>query len=517
MNERAGCEPPVRVVLPVSSFPPRLVRAAVALLALALLALGCGHGASGWDDTWARAADDDVGTRLAEVSGQPELTVTLRPRVDPSPGVAVYLDLRGTAVQKLRVLRTAPEGTAAGVPSTIRWLSVRDAAGPIDYEQNAPAGRYTLDRAPMGHRLHVSYLAESGGSPGRLGLTVSDTAVSGAGYSFLALPELSGELEVRLRWALDAIHAPEGASSFGVGPEVAAHASISALHHAYFVAGALTVVQSEQGDRLVVTSPPAFDPRAALDFCARALGAARDRFEPEDDEPQTFVLVPEPGLGSRNDGAAMHHSFVVWFDAARPLDDRLKLLIAHEMVHRWIGGTLRFVTPDGREALWFSEGFTVHFARHMLLRAGLIDSRQYTRDLLRDYQAQLATELAEDGHARRRYAALLQAAAQFHPTPAYSRGALYAARLQSELEVAGFEGVEDLVVPLMERVRGSRLPLPVSVWREAVEDALGAAAGSELERTVLWESEPVPLPPDVLQLIAPKPTRRHSRLLVARR
>jgi hypothetical protein len=421
------------------------------------------------------------------------------PRVEPSAGVAVFLDLRAADLSHDRTLCMAPEGPVTGVPATVRFMLVRDDEGMIDFEYNERTGRFALERPVRGERLRVSYLAEPNFTSGRLGLSVTADAVWGVGYGFLALPEIDGPVSAQLRWSLNATLARTAASSWGAGSEIRARASVSELHEALYLAGDLTVVEEPGGNRLIARGRPQFDLHEALGFCSRVLAIARERFEPEDAEPVTFVMVPEAGLGSRNDGAALHRAFAVWFDETRPLDDRLRLLMAHEMLHRWIGGTLRFATPDGEDARWFSEGFTVHLARSLLATAGLIEPGQYVRDVYRDLQSQLATELAEDGRLSRRYAAFVSAASQHHATPDYARGALYAAKLESELVAAGLGGLDAVLLPLLEQARDARRPMPLKLWRDAVVQALGPESGDETDRLVVWQSEPVVLPDDVLR------------------
>ena len=58
----------------------------------------------------------------------------------------------------------------------------------------------------------------------------------------------------------------------------------------------------------------------------------------------------------------------------------LRSNIAHEMMHRWLGLGLRLAGPDGVN-FWFTEGFTVHYARALMLRAGLISPDEFLSEL----------------------------------------------------------------------------------------------------------------------------------------
>jgi hypothetical protein len=475
------------------------------LLLGATLLAGCSHGAGGLRDEHPAERDEPPwGVGPEDTQGLPRLGITLMPRAAPTAGIAVFLDLRAPDLSQVRALRMAPEGPVTGVPANVRFMLLRDGDGVIDFEYHEKSGRFVFERPVRGPRLRVSYLAEPNFQSGRLGLSVTADSVWGAGYGFLALPEIGGPLSARLRWSLGGSEARVAASSWGHGTEAAARATVVELHEALYLAGDLTVVEAPNGNRLIARGQPRFDLNEALGFCSTMLRVARERFEPDDEEPVTFVVVPEPGLGSRNDGIALHRALAVWFDANRPLDDRLRLLLTHELLHRWIGNTLRFVGPDGEDARWFSEGFTVHLARSLLVHEGLIEPGHYVRDVYRDLQSQIATELREDGQLARRFAAFVSAASQTHAAPDYARGALYAARLEAQLVDAGLGGLDALLLPLLAEARGaearaSRRPMPVAVWRDAVVQALGPGAGDEAERFVLWQSEPVDLPDSVLQ------------------
>jgi hypothetical protein len=424
----------------------------------------------------------------ASVSG---LTITLRPRTDPTPGLAVYLDLRGPLVGSLRTFALAGRDNPGAEPAAIRYLSARDGQGVVDAELDAVRGRITLARAPAGDRLHIAYLAEGSGDGSGLTLRVSSSTVSGIGYGFLALPEVDTQLAVRLRWQLDAVEALQAASSFGLGTDVVGVARPSELAHSLFVAGHLLIRESSSGDRLIALGEPSWDPERTLAFCDAALGAARRLFEPTDTRPFTFVFVAEPGRGSRLDGAAAHHSFMVWLDRERQLDARVRILLTHEIVHRWIGSELRFVKPDGSDAKWFSEGLAVHYARTLLLRERLIEPEEFLDDVRRDISAQALGSLVPRALRRSQSAIALP---HPHASKDYQRGSLYAARLNAELGEAGKGDLDPVVLSLLDAAQALGTPLPESSWEDAMVEALGPVAGEEFERLMVGAGEPIEVP-----------------------
>lgn len=425
--------------MPLLARSLRVVSCVVVVAALAFGASGC----------------DTFSVRWA---GPSRLEITLVPRLLPSPGVAVLYRLAGQAARSVRSLAIAPRDLGVGGVMAVRHLSVRDDRGPIDTECDERGGRFVLQRPVFG-ALSVSYLADSTPGPSRIQLAVRPQTVKGVGYSFLALPSVEGPLRVRLAWDLHAVDAPEALSSYGVGRLVHATTSTYELAHAYYLAGPLRVhTQQSAAERLVTVGPVGFDPAQALALCADAMAAARALFGPGDEGPYSFIFQAEPGAGHSHDGLALHRAFSIWLDPSRQLDARLRLLIAHELSHQWLGRRVRLVRPDGRDARWFSEGFAVHYARELSRRARLVDDTALASDAARDL-AWRHTHRDGSGPPR--------------ATDDYHRGALYAAELDAALRGAGRGTLDDLVLSLLRRAGDGTAPLPEAAFRQEVSARLG--------------------------------------------
>ncbi len=474
---------------------PRGMVSLVWILALGqvlFLCLGCRDGSS---SLWVR-----LGIQQPERGPEPrgKLTVRLLPRQRPTRGVAVYLDLEGPEVQRVRALAMAPAWTRTNGVESVRHLVVRDERGLVDVDRRDKSGRIVFERPLQGRRLKVSYLAECSYRPNALDLRVSEDTVTGVGYTFLALPQLDRVLEVELAWDLRAVRARDTATSIGVGRQVQAVAKPVDLAHSIYLAGPLTVLDSDSGERLVAMGEPSFDLGQAFRFCSSALSASRQVFGQTECAPYTFVFVAQRGLGSRHLGTALYRSFSVWFDRHREFDARLRILVAHELVHQWLGGVLRVARADGSEADWFAEGFAVHYARSLLLRKGLISLDDYQEDLLRDWMAQ---RREFEARARRgpkaRHLRRAAKPPQHHPSPGYHRGALYAARLEAQLRERG-SSLDALIGLLLERVGPDGDALPESAWRRTVVEAIGPEAGWEFDQLVVLAAAPIELPADAL-------------------
>jgi predicted metalloprotease with PDZ domain len=327
--------------------------------------------------------------------------------------------------------------------------------------------------------------------------------MSAVGHAFLLLPRLAGAVPARVRFHLGPFgRGAEAASSLGFGADVTTTATIEELGHAAYVAGKLWIEQPEKdapaaeaGKSLVIVGGPPFDGRTAWRTCLATM-AATDRIfggPPEAGERFTFLLVPEPGIGRAHDGAHLTRSLGLWFDPRRGLDPEITLTIAHELTHRFLGGTVRLVDEGGRDAAWFSEGFTVHFARRALLDAGLATPA----DLIADVRRTLGEPAPGEA-----------------PLPAdYRRGAQWAAYLDAALRRAsgGARSLDDVARALVARARSEGATrLPVAALREALAKDLGPKGAADLDRLLAHPDAPVDLPDDAFGPCFKRTTRQES-------
>jgi len=395
---------------------------------------------------------------------------------------------RAAAVTELAIPRAWADTRGA---DAIEDVAARDADGAIRLlvavDEQSPDHLLRLERAPRG-ALTVRYRAPSGAS--RFAVRVGKDRLSAVGHAFLLLPRIDGALPVRLGFHLGGLGAgADAASSFGFGTDLTTTATTEELSHAVYVAGKLWLEQPEKdappverNKAMVIVGSPPFDARTAWTFAMTTLAATDRRFgapEPSEPERLTFFLSPEPGLGRAQDGAYLTRSLGLWFDEGRGLDPEIRLTVAHELTHRWLGGAVRLVDADGRDAAWFSEGFTVHFARRILLDAGLAQPA----DLLADVRRTLG-----------------EAAPGEEPMPAdYRRGAQIAAHFDAALRRAtgGARSLDDVARDLVARARAERrIRLPIEALREALARDLGPEGAAELDRLLAHPAAPIELPED---------------------
>ncbi len=442
-------------------------------LLLALLLSACGPRA---------APGPDGGAPAAREPPWPGLTLDLTP--DPERReVAVEVRLAGDRAASVTEVSIARAWADTRAAEALVGLHASDAQGDLHLQprrdDGGPDDVYALARAPRGE-LVVRYRARGDQGASRFALRVAPDRVSGVGHAFLLLPRVDAPIAARVRIHTGALaRGADAASSFGFGGEVVTTATSEDLAHAVYVAGMLWR-EGEGGRQLVVLGNPPFDTRTAFAH-AVAEGAAVNRFfgaafaEPE---PFTFVLVGQPGLGRAHDGAYLTRSVGVWFDARQHLDGELDLVLAHELVHRFLGGTVRLVGRGGREATWFSEGFTVHAARRALLQAGLLSPADFAADVNR-----VAGE---------------SAAGEEQLPAEYRRGALHAAWLDTAIRRAshGARSLDDVLRALTAEARAAgKASLPVAALREALVREVGAEGGTAVDRLDAGDAAP-PLPDD---------------------
>jgi predicted metalloprotease with PDZ domain len=170
--------------------------------------------------------------------------------------------------------------------------------------------------------------------------------------------------------------------------------------------------------------------------------------------------------------------------------------IAHEMLHRWLGLTVRLEVPEGA-GFWFTEGFTVHYATTLMLRAGLLTPDEVLSELndlaVRHFANPFAA--ATNDEIRRGFFEN----DQLSVLP-YTRGALYAAELDGALRKAskGARSLDDLMRELYasalatpENEVGLR-ELPAGALRSLVERELGPDGARRFDAVIEGGADPEP-------------------------
>ncbi len=429
-------------------------------------------------------------------SGPAPLTITLRPAAADSGGRVPYVDMivtyttppvaAGQALLKMPLLTS----NVVTVARTIQDLSVSDASGPVgvtvkdDPESGEVTYRHWIaSRAIKGtltvrYRAPISNAAAPRGAAPPLELRSDSGAFSGAGATFILLPEEDFSRPIQIRWDLRAMAAGAvGVSSFGKG-DVATGESKgpNSLRSCYFMAGKVELFPENPpraGFFSVWHGSAPFDLRELMSSEEKLYAFYGKFFRRPPTAPYAVFLRENPV--NAGGGMELSGSFVATFGPKTKLDE-LKITLAHEMLHTFVGSLDQ---PEGLVSSWYSEGMAVYYARLLSLRAGQITPAQFLDDLNttagRYYtDALIATPNAE-------IPVRFWADTRVRVLP-YDRGSMYLAVVDEQVRAAsgGKRSLDNLLLAMLDR-RKQNLPVDESAWIDLVTKELRARGKTEFE------------------------------------
>lgn len=428
-------------------------------------------------------------------SSSAPLTIIMRPAGADSQQRVPYVDVTLTytaSVAATQAFLKMPLITSnvVTVASTIEGLSVNDANGPIavtvkdDPESGESTYRHWIaSRAAKGvltvhYRAPITNAAAPRGAAPPLELRSDSGAFSGAGETFLILPESDSPQPIKISWDLSAMAAGAvGISSFGKGDVTAsAPKGLSSLQSCFFMAGKVELYPQtppKTGFFSAWHGSAPFDMRQLMASEEKLYAFYGNFFKRPATAPYGVFLRENPV--NAGGGVELSGSFVATFGPKTELDD-LKITLAHEMLHTFVGAIEK---PGGLLSSWYSEGMAVYYARLLSLRAGQITPAQFLEDLNttagRYYtDALIATPNSE-------------IPARFWPDTRirvlpYDRGSMYFAVVDGEVRAAsgGKRALDDLLLAMLDR-RQQKPPLDESAWVDLVTKELGEKGKTEFE------------------------------------
>ena len=459
-----------------------------------------------------------------------QIEITLTPQRDPA-GEVTTLDVTirlseppgefGDASPLKLTLEDSEQGES-GWPDGIEEVYARDGEGalalktrPVTVDGDAGT-EWRSDRHPSGAIVITYRVRVAHGDNHRFqGIHGHAGGFEGLGGTFLLLPDVNDVYRAHVKWSLAG--AGEGASavsSFGAG-DAEASAPLDRLRSAFYMAGPLGRLALDEGGthfRGAWLGRPGFDPAAAAVWAARAREGQRAFFRDTDPAPFTFFLRPVPGLGPSWVGNGGPSSFL--FLAGDKLEwSRLaRFAVAHEIAHAWIGVAGSGVRLDGPggAAYWFTEGFTVHYTRALLLRDGLAtpaefldDLRERTERFLVNPDKALPDEAIVKGFFK---------SDTINKLP-YDRGMLYAAEVDAAIRArsGGKRSLDEVILALLDRARALgkqaavaadpaakdapavvTAPLPAEAFREIVGVELGPEGQARYDAVIVRGEAPAP-------------------------
>ena len=428
------------------------------------------------------------------------LVITLRPAAANSQQRVPYVDITltyaippsaaGEPLLKIALVTSNVETVA----KTIEAFSVSDAIGPlaITVKDDPESGEATYrhwasSRATKGtltvhYRAPISNNAAPRGAAPPLELRSDNGAFSGAGETFLVLPEVDSSQTIfqpiEIRWSLaDMTSGAVGISSLGNGDvTVPRSKDLRSLQSSFFMGGNLDLYPlppPKTGFFSAWHGTAPFDLRDLMISEEKLYAFYTNFFKQPATAPYGVFLRENPV--NAGGGVELSGSFVATFGPKTNVDD-LKITLAHEMLHTFVGAIEK---PGGLVSSWFSEGMAVYYARLLALRAGQITPAQFLEDLnttaARYYtDALIATPNAE-------IPARFWADTRVRVLP-YDRGSMYFAVVDGEVRAAsgGKRTLDDLLFAMLER-RRQEPPLDESDWVDVVTKELGEKGRTEFQ------------------------------------
>lgn len=439
----------------------------------------------------------------ADPDQAPPFEVTLRPIPDASGigieavAVKIRIDPAGEAKPKMRLQRVA--NNVETIASSLSHIAAEDSVGPlplvVEHEGPADAGtrlwtpvRRVEDSLTLRYLAPLeSRLAPRGAAP-PLELRGGDGSFSGAGSTFLLLPEGDKARRIRIHWDLTAL--PANARAVSNFDASAGQASIiapaSALERAFFMAGVIGYYpESPSGGhfRAAWQGAPPFDANELMAWTSLLQERYIGFFKVAN--PATYTVFLRPNPINPGGGVGLADAFVATFDE-KTEGEALKLTLAHEMFHTFAPS---ISNPGGLESSWFGEGLATHYQRVLPFRFGQIGAERFLESLNSTAARYYTSAMAEVPNSE--VPGRFWEDTRIRTLP-YDRGALYFAELDHRLrkQTGGERSLDDLLLKMVERQRSGKM-LSYRDWEELLIRELGPE-GVQHFRDMLAGRPPLP-------------------------
>lgn len=363
----------------------------------------------------------------------------------------------------------------AGPISLTASIDDPDAGGFIYFRRWSPQ-RDTGDEITLQSRAPIEMRVPKLGAGPPFDLRAQGGGFSGAGNTFIVMPDTSQPFMIEIHWDLEAlVPGSIGVSSFGEGDTVAP-GPVDRIIASYFMAGPIGAYPPDRAEAKFSgywIGPPLFDAPALLQWSEKAYGVVVDFFEDED--PPAFRVLMRGNPYQGGGGAALMSSFLVSYPETQTDGFKLRETIAHETVHNWVTS---IAGPPGSTS-WFSEGMTVAYTRRLLLRSGLFTPDEFlesVNDSALSYYTNALNDTPNDD-----IAAGFWRDTRIRSLP-YTRGSLYFASVDAAIREHsnGRRSLDDLLKTFNAR-RVSGEAVSGETWRELVVDELGEAGGEAMD------------------------------------
>ena len=330
------------------------------------------------------------------------------------------------------------------------WYPARATRGDLTVKYRAPTHTFV---PVLGSGPPFDLRAEAGG-------------IAGAGVSFLALPDNSTVYQIGLHWDFAGMPAnARGVFSRGAG-DVQLMGPIELLMYAFYVAGPVSSYPdcpSGPFQAFWLSDPP-FDMQAVASWTERAYHEISTFFR---DPNKPYFVFFRHNEGGAIGGAALSGSFMVGYgDAPAPTPQRLRAMLAHEIVHNWPSPL------NDTASEWYGEGMAEHYSPAITLRAGLIEPEEFLAGLNAQALSYYANPLRDLPMSE--VAARFWKDTRVRKIP-YDRGALYLASVDAAVRArsAGMRSLDDLMFTMLDRLKSGQA-YDSAAWSNLVNSELGA-------------------------------------------
>ena len=436
-----------------------------------------------------------AGVAAASAQQVPTLAVLLRPDAPDGaghiPSVDVTVRFSGEPAHVGQALLRMPLVTSnvETVAKTLDGLTAQDAEGPLALTfADDPEGGVTSDRhwsasRPVSGFVRVHYrapisqvLAPRGAAP-PLELRSDTGAFSGAGRTFLLLPEADVPWTLSVQWDLSRMpRGSSGVSTFGKGDVTPVATGTEALSSSFYMAGAVKLYPETPpaagfssawyGKPPFALRPVMMSEQKLFDFYVHFFHAPR--------AAPYFVFMRENLVNAGGGVSLSGNAFVTTFGPGTELN-QVTITLAHEMLHTFVGS----LDHDNESDSWYAEGLAVYYARLLALRAGQITPDQFLDDLNLTAGRYYTDVLIHTPNAQ--IAANFWADTRIRVLP-YDRGSMYFAVVDGEVRQrsGGRRSLDDLLLAMLARKQHG-LPMDQAAWVELVVAELGERGRTEFE------------------------------------
>jgi len=439
--------------------------------------------------------------RVAYAASLPELTVTLTPAAAAANGNIPYVDVQvvapdmNAAAGKPLLRLPLVSSNVTTIADSLEDLRVTDSAGALSlttrddqpsglmFFRHWYAGRAVNGTLTIRYRAPITNALNPRGAAPPLELRTEDGGFSADASTFLVLPDSDVTYRIALQWNFAALGPKAvGLSTLGAGNvgTAATDASTRKLNQVYdsglyVMGGRVHVYPSPlpaDGFMSAWQGSPPFDADGLMRWTQSLYGSYLRFFRAPPRQPYEVFL--RRNLVNAGGGVEVGRSFVGTFDK-RTKEQDLKLTLAHEMVHTFVGG---LDAPGGLLSSWYAEGLAVFYERVLPWRAGLLSTAGFLADLNKTAARYYTDRLNDTPNGQ--IPARFWADTRVRVLP-YDRGSLYFAQLNAEIRRSthGRRSLDDLVLRMIARRRQGQ-PVDEAAWVSLVRQALGSRGVAQL-------------------------------------